>query len=395
MKLRIPKSQDGFTLLELLIASVIGLGIMVAMTSVFRMASSTAFTITQRAETQQNMRTAIELMSKDVSMAGAGLPTGGLQLPNANGNSRIACNQTGTCYVPGAVYPNNNYMTGVIPGFGNGVEANKIIPSASTAINDSITSIYCDYNFSLSNFTFTFPSTTQANVVLKNAAVNPNNILAPGGLQVGDLLLFLVQTPGTGVNAANGQGTSSVQTAVAVGEITGLPAAGSGSPWAVNFAAGDPLNINQPAAAPNSLAFTINSLGAGLGVGAGNTVNVCRLYAVTYFLEVPAPGTTVQTPRLMRQVNGLPAVPVADNVINLQFSYDVINSVNNTIDANQANPIAAGDSPALIQKVNMWVMGQSLTKGNNRAQSMYLASSVSTGNMSFCNSYSNSNTACQ
>ena len=66
----------------------------------------------------------------------------------------------------------------------------------------------------------------------------------------------------------------------------------------------------------------------------------------------------MQTPRLMRQVNGLTAVPVADNIINLQFSYDVINSVTGTIDANQANPILAGDNLALIQKVNIWVMGQ-------------------------------------
>ena len=43
----------------------------------------------------------------------------------------------------------------------------------------------------------------------------------------------------------------------------------------------------------------------------------------------------MQTPRLMRQVNGLDAVPVADNIINLQFTYDVINSVNGTVVANQ------------------------------------------------------------
>jgi hypothetical protein len=63
--------------------------------------------------------------------------------------------------------------------------------------------------------------------------------------------------------------------------------------------------------------------------------------------------------------------------------------------ANQSNPIAAGLSPGLIQKVNIWIMGESLTQGGTRSQSMYLASSVSAGNMSFCNSYSSNNTACQ
>ena len=71
-----------------------------------------------------------------------------------------------------------------------------------------------------------------------------------------------------------------------------------------------------------SLYNTVATLGAALG--GGNTVTVCRLNAVTYFLQVPTGGGTVQTPRLMRQVNGLNAVPVADNIINLQFSYDCL-----------------------------------------------------------------------
>jgi hypothetical protein len=218
-----------------------------------------------------------------------------------------------------------------------------------------------------------------------NTAVTPNSILAPGGLNVGDLVLFLVSSPGNGTGS---QGTSSSQTAAVVGEITGIP-----SSSVINFAAGDPLNFNQSKTTANSLAYAINSLGSSLG--AGNTVTACRLNAVTYFLQVPPAGGTVQTPRLMRQVNGLTAVPVADNIINLQFSYDVINSISGTINANVSSPIAAGLSPALIQKVNMWIMGQGLLTGGNHAQSMYLASSVATRNMSFCNSYSASTTACQ
>jgi len=52
-------------------------------------------------------------------------------------------------------------------------------------VNDSITSIYCDYNFPLTNFVFTFPSTTMRSGTggHPNAAL-PENILAPG-LNVG------------------------------------------------------------------------------------------------------------------------------------------------------------------------------------------------------------------
>jgi hypothetical protein len=267
-----------------------------------------------------------------------------------------------------------------LPGFGNGVQGGAVIAAApAPAVNDSITSIYCDYNFPMTNFTFAFPSATQATVGVVNAAVTPNNILAPGGLNIGDLLLFVVSTPGNGKGPG---GTSVAQTAAAVAEITGVP-----NNTTIDFAAADALNFNQTGA--NSIA------GVAASFVAGTTINVCRLYAVTYFLQVPPAGGTVQTPRLMRQVNGLTAVPVADNIINLQFSYDVISSTTGLTNANLANPIAAGDSPALIQKVNMWVLGQSLTPGGKRSQSMYLASSVSARNMSFCNSYSSSTTVCQ
>ena len=387
MKMRITKTQRGFSLLELIIAASLGVMIILAMTSLFRAGMNATFAVTQRAETQQNMRAAIELMTKDLSMAGAGLPSGGLQLA-AGTATKVACNQAGTCYVPGDTYPNSgsgtiNYMYGILPGFANGVQNGTIIASAPAAVNDSITSIYCDYNFPLSNFSFTFPSTTAATVAVINGAVTPNNILAPGGLNVGDLMLFIVSTPGNGTGAG---GTSPSQTAAVVAEITGIP-----SNTAITFAAGDALNFNQTGA--NSLANVITNLGPALG--GGNTVTACRLNAVTYFLQVPAAGGTVQTPRLMRQVNGLNAVPVADNIINMQFSYDVIDSVAGTMSANQSNPIAAGLSPALIQKVNMWVMGQGLIQSGNKAQSMYLASSVSARNMSFCNSYSANAKVCQ
>jgi prepilin-type N-terminal cleavage/methylation domain-containing protein len=385
MNTPIAKSQRGFTLLELMIASVIGLILMAAMTSVFRVGMNAMFTVTQRADTQQNMRAAIDMMTKDISMAGAGLPTGGLQMASGTATS-VACNQAGTCYVPGDVYPNSgtgvrNYMYGLLPGFGNGVQNGAVITSAPAAVNDSITSIYCDYNFSLTNFNFTFPvSPAQATVTVINAGTQPNNILAPGGLNVGDLLLFIVSSPGNGTGAG---GTSLSQTAAAVGEITGLPAGGG----TINFGSPDALNFNQ--GGPNSL------LTVAAAMGAGTVTTVCRLNAVTYFLQVPPGGGTVQTPRLMRQVNGLNAVPIADNIINLQFSYDLISSVTGLMNANQSNPVGAGQSPALIQKVNIWIMGQGLTQGNNRSQSMYLASSVSARNMSFCNSFSASNTSCR
>jgi hypothetical protein len=160
----------------------------------------------------------------------------------------------------------------------------------------------------------------------------------------------------------------------------------------VAFAPGDALNFNQ-----NGGGQTNNMASVAAAANApGAQMSVCRLEVVTYFLQVPpAGGGLVQTPRLMRQVNGLNAVPVADNIINLQFTYDVINSATGTVNSNQQDPIGAALSPALIQKVNIVIMGQSLTTKGNKAQSMYLATAVSTRDMSFCNSYSSNTTQCQ
>lgn len=384
--MRMPKSQHGFTLLELLVASSIGLTVILVMASLFKTGMDASMKVTQRAETQQNLRAAVELMTKDISLAGAGLPSGGLQLGTA-GLSKFACNQTGTCYITGGNYPNSaggtaNYMYAIEPGFSTGVQNGTVITAAPAATNSSITVVYCDYNFPLSNFTWTFPSSTTAGVAVINGGVTPNNILAPGGLQVGDLLMFNVSTPGNGKSAS---GTSMVQNAAVVAEITGIP-----NGTTVNFSTGDALNFNFGTGSNNLVSV------ATAAAGAGSQVSVCRLEVVSYFIQVPAAGGgTVQTPRLMRQVNGLNAVPVADNIINLQFTYDVINAVTGTVNANIQDPIGAGDSPSLIQKVNLWVMAQSLTNDGNRAQNMYLATAVSTRDMSFCNSYSSSTTQCQ
>jgi len=384
--MRTLKWQRGFSLLELLVASSIGLTVVLMATSLFKTGMDATMRVTQRAETQQNLRAGVELMTKDISMAGAGLPSGGLQLTTSGGLSKYACNQAGTCYITGDTYPNNgagtpNYMYPIIPGFGVGVQNGAVIAAAPGQVNSSITSIYCDYNFPLTNFTFSFPSSTQANVAVINAGNTPNNILAPGGLQIGDLLMFTVSTPGNGKTAS---GTSLVQNAAVVAEITGIP-----SNTQISFASGDALNMNQTAGGNNIAAV------AAAGAVAGAQTTVCRLQAVSYFLQVPAAGGTVQTPRLMRQVNGLTAVPVADNIINLQFTYDIIDSNLGTVVANQQDPIGAGQSPNLIQKVNIWVMGASPITSGNKSQNMYLATSVSTRNMTFCNAYGYSTTSCQ
>ena len=364
MKMQTQNTKRGFTLLELTVSVAVGLVVFAAMTSLFRAGMNSSFLIAQRAETQQNMRAAIDLMTKDINQAGAGLPSGGIQLPTGVGNnglSKYGCDQGGTCYVPAFTYPsvpNNNYMYGILPGFSNGVQNNAVVLQSPGKRNDSITVIYADYNFPLFEYNVAFPST--ANALNVNLTPDPTFVPAPpavnaaGGVQVGDLIML-----------SNSRGT-------AVGEVTGLTAT------SLTFANLDALNINQSGAASNNLQAINPKLTT------DKTTVAYRLFAVTYYLTVPLNG---QLPRLMRQVNGLTPVPVADDIINIQFAYDVYNSTTAALDPNQPNPLGNAESPNLIQKINIWVMGDSLTQKGNKSQNMYLATSVSARNMAFRNRY--------
>src|SRR5260370_25963829 len=143
------------------------------------------------------MRAAIDPMVKDISMAGAGLPSGGIQLPVGSGSSvsRFGCDQSGACHVPSDAYPTSNYMYGIIPGYNNGVEANAVVTAAPPpAVNDSITSIYADYNFPLWEYDVTFP--VPGNGTAITLTPNPTYVPAPpfpnaaAGVQVGALIML-------------------------------------------------------------------------------------------------------------------------------------------------------------------------------------------------------------
>ena len=357
MTMQKQNAQSGFTLVELMVSMAIGLIVMAAMASLFKTGMNSTMLLQQRAETQQNMRAAVDLMVKDLGLAGAGLPSGGIQLPTGAGASasKFGCDQTGTCHVVNDTYPNGNYMYGIIPGYLNGVEGGAAIPAApAPAVNDSVTVAYCDYNFPLWEYTVAFTGASGGGITVTPIASYspaPPALNAVGGIQAGDLILL-----------SNSLGT-------AIGEVSTTPAA-----TALTFGNLDALNINQSGAATNNIKAIS---------GGANTV-AYRLFVVTYYLSVPG---GFQTPRLMRQVNGLTPAPVADDIINLQIAYDTYNTTTDALDANQANPLGLAESPNNIQKINLVVMGQSIINNGNKSQNMFLATSVSARNMAFRNRY--------
>lgn len=170
----------------------------------------------------------------------------------------------------------------------------------------------------------------------------------------------------------------------ALGVITGLPGA-----RVVQFGSSDPLKINQPSPATGNLA----SILAG-GTAASLATTAVRIDIVTYYLSPdPGPDNTVGTaddgpPRLMRQVNAQPPIPMAEAMEVLEFTYDVFDdsAATPSENANQNTTTLLNQ----IRKVNLHIGARSLTRmpgsgGNYQRLSFYTA--VSPRNLSFRDRY--------
>jgi len=386
-------SGRGFTLIELMVSLAVGMLVVGSAVQLFSLGLNATFVVSQRAEMQQDLRAASNLLLKDISLAGAGMPAGvAVALPSGTPNSPIyGCDQAGNCIPGGGIAypcsaggcPGIPTLYGIIPGWQLG-----ITPPGSPIKSDVITVVYTDTVFALNCYTVTFPLggavnpvtftapvPTPATCALTPPLVNPQavNDLAVG-LTAGDLILF-TNTLGAG----SGQ---------AVAEVSNVnPAWPGAGPYTVNFLNNDPLEFNQSGAAAGDLAQIL--LGA-------NTV-ATRIFVITYYLKLlPDPlGVGPGVPVLMRQVNGHPAVPVAENVANLQFTYDTYDAAGNLLNA-QGNAGYPGTSLNLIRKINLvhlTIRGQvagarSYLMSTNGYQSFDFQTSISARNLSYQNRYS-------
>lgn len=341
--------------MELLVAIAITMLVLAMGAQLYKQAAQTTDLLVMRADMQQNARAAMNAIAREVSVAGTGLPNGGIQLPDTTGTSapRFACDST-TCYVTTNDFLNAR-LYAVMPGFLRGM---TIGPNATSVLTVAYVDSSLTLNalpltqFTSSGNQITFDPSTP---LIGNAAV---------GLKVGDLIM---------VYNTNG---------AALGVVTNLP-----QPNVVDFAAGDPLNINQPSASHGNLASILSG-----GTAATLPTSAVRINLVTFFLRPdPGPDGAVGTaddgaPRLMRQVNSAPPIPIAENIQNLQFSYDIF-------DESTSTPTSGlGDANSLynqIRKVNIVVTVRSSQRSvqTRQFQSITLATSVAPRNLSFRDRY--------
>jgi len=390
-------SARGFTFIELMVSLALGMLVVGAAVKLFSQGVDATWVVSQRSEMQQDLRSVQGMLTKDISLAGAGMPAGqGIALPSGGVSPIYGCDQTGTaagCPPNGAV----NYpcaagggciptLYGIIPGFTLG-----ITPPGSATKSDLITATYTDSVFALNCYqvsitknpttvTFTAPATPVPagwipTCVPPPGLAGPQAINDPAvGLTPGDLILF--------------QGKVGANTSYAIGEVTNV--VGAKPTYTVSFAAGDPLKMNQSGAA-NDLSFFAPS------PAAPNTIIANRIFVITYYLQVlPDPlGVGAGTPRLMRQVSGHTAVPVAENVINTQYTYDTYAADGTLLNETGDGGASLGVSLNLIRKINITHLTMRSQLAGTRSalmstsgfQGYDLQTSISARNLNYQNRY--------
>jgi hypothetical protein len=258
------------------------------------------------------------------------------------------------------------YLYGLIPGWRFGPTIR-----AAAGPTDVITVANADTIFLLNCYNLQVLSNT---VVQFNLAPLPPTCVVPAaqvqaindpvvGLTPGDLVLFNL-TIGVGAGATN---------ATVLAEVTNVVRLGAGI-YNVTFNVGDPLRMNQPAAAAGSLGtIPVNS------TGSANRINV-----ITYYLD-----NTITPPRLMRQISGHSPIPVAENVSFLQFDYDLYNFNTGSFLTTQSDGGASqGLTPNQITKINIRHMSFASTlHGASGYQGLDLQTSVSARDLTFKNDY--------
>lgn len=316
------KTIKGFTLLELTIALALGTVLTVMLLQVFKQASDTSFLVAQRSTVQADGRAALNAITTDVNLAGAGLRAGGMAV---HANSAFGCTSAGTCGVWGfPTETGQKTLYGLMPGFARGDYVN------GTA-TDAITIAYSDRSSALELCSKApcgydaLPVTVNVGPPITltfNANLSPNLLDPKVGFLVGDMVLL-----------SNSRGE-------AAGVVTSINESGNLHQLVLG---NDSLRINQ-STGPGS----ISSLMTGSPITSATKLNL-----ITYFVRLNngpdgAPGTRDDLPpRLMRQVGARPPVVVADGINTLTTSFTLY-------DSNVGNENASPPILPLVSDVKTW-----------------------------------------
>ncbi len=332
---RVAGDNAGFTLLEFTVANAITMVVLAGTFQLLNMAFKVNSSIGEVMSTQQNIRVAMNTIARDITMAGTGLPDGGIAIPNGAG--AVALTRPGA---GGTLPTGDNVIPILSPG-------NSVVTVAGTA-TDVITVVSIDQESPAWTVTAVDPAGTQVSFAQDIRAVGTWQMAA-------DTTVLVFSSP-------NG---------ACFGVVTSVSATASQA----NFAAADVLNLNQPAAAAGNIKSLKNA------DGTYPPMSATRVNLITYYLNNSNPAH----PRLMRAVNAQTPQVTVEDVDNLQFSYDLFDFDTNVSTSNQPSTT----SPNQIRSVNIQLNGRSPAILSN-TKDFYrfgLVSKVNIRNATFRNRY--------
>jgi type II secretory pathway pseudopilin PulG len=333
------RGDAGFTLIETLFATAITLVVLGAAITALANAVSLGDKTRRVTDTNQGLQAALALMVRDCIQTGHGIPAGGVPLPGGDGSvGVIRPGPPGGAIMFPAAWAT---LPAVAPGAALG-------PNVRGQATDMLTLLYADPTLDLSQW----PLASLANDGSQMTVDARTDVTGADGLRVGDVIMFS--------NAAG----NALQMVTSVDGQT------------AEFAAGDPLQLNQRGADTGSV--------LALRTGASfPPTTATRVVMVSYYIDAV---TDPAWPRLVRQVNGGVRAAIALGVENLQVSFDLVDGETNP--ANVKSP-ADDNSANQIRKVNLFIAGRSQDEDPD-TRAFYrnaVATEVSLRSLSFVDRY--------
>ncbi len=370
------KRHRGFSLAELLVAIAITSIVLAATLGAFADAVRVNDFATLLGDMDQNLRAGVNMMVRDLSQTGTGIPTGGLPCPSGAGALRInrPSPPPGALTFPQDPVSLSTNLFAINPGDGLG----PVVQNA--AASDIVSVLYIDNTLPLNQSFLTAIAPDGSSMT-----VDAGTPVAAGlntDLQPGDLIMF------SGPSGGN-----------AIQEITRV----TGTQTVFFQANSGFFNLNQrnvPAGTIMCLAnpgtnvtSDCSANNGGFPTAAGSTViTASRVWMVSYYLDDV---TNPQMPRLVRVLNSgttafHTARPVALVLENLQLSYDIVDGVTNPANLPTIpTALFPATSPNQARKVNLFLAGRSTTVNPRTRQFLRnsLSTQISLRSLSFVSRY--------
>lgn len=344
------RSQYGFSIIELLVATTVMLIVVGAVFSLVRDSMKVAMTTYETTDAQQNLRTAQEFINRDIMNAGDGLRSiSDIRVPEAFVRSYITLNPVpapigGICnlaiFTTDNVVPANTAITGAVP-------AANILTGT-----DRQTILAIDPEFNAGQAIPLLPTAIPA-------AINPSGstVTIPPGpamslFKQGEVYFFTSATRAT------------------FGAITSIDAGAR----QLSFAEGDP--------------YVLNNTGAGGHIrfvsGSGTqATSLQRMKIIQYYVT--------ETKLLMRRVFGIEgagarASIIAEHVLDVQFSYSLIttDAATGVVTPSATTTLATSEQQLAVRQVEVQVTVETpRALQNGSRQPMTMTTSTSVRNMQF------------